>query len=75
MPRRGGNESCPGGFLGGFPKFGRASCCATGLSLSPETIELLELGIPRQGLSPVTHRSQRNTFLARQLIKLRLLSH
>ncbi|KAK8636263.1 hypothetical protein V6N13_004967 [Hibiscus sabdariffa] len=32
------NGSCPGRYLGWYSYFGRASCCVTGLSLSPVTV-------------------------------------
>ncbi|KAK8610090.1 hypothetical protein V6N13_026634 [Hibiscus sabdariffa] len=42
------NGSCPGRYLDWYSDFGRASCCFTGLSLSPVTICLVLHDIPRR---------------------------
>ncbi|KAK8600515.1 hypothetical protein V6N12_050368 [Hibiscus sabdariffa] len=64
-----GNGSCPGRYLGWSSEFGRASCCVTGLSLSPVTVCLAcTQYTSAEKLSPFYYRCRKNIFLTRQTV-------
>ncbi|KAK8662904.1 hypothetical protein V6N13_024790 [Hibiscus sabdariffa] len=59
----------PSGYLDWYLDFGRASCCVTGLSLSPVTAYLACTRYPSaEKLSPLRYRCHKNIFLTRQTI-------
>ncbi|KAK8662640.1 hypothetical protein V6N13_024531 [Hibiscus sabdariffa] len=61
------NGSCPGGYLGWYSDFGRASCCVTDLSISPVTACLACTRYSSaEKLSPLHYRCHKNIFLTRQ---------
>ncbi|KAK8564486.1 hypothetical protein V6N12_036609 [Hibiscus sabdariffa] len=55
--------------LAGTSEFGRASCCVTGLSLSPVTVCLACTQYPSaEKLSPFYYRCRKNIFLTRKTV-------